>query len=1538
MRGHIVLSVCVVCLFIAQAASGQSSFNLSSGWQLQSAGSVTDPGNIISQTNYSPAAWYPATVPGTVLTSFVNDGVYPEPLYGTNNYISDIPDTLCLTSYWYRTTFAIPSSYAGQRVWLNFQGINYTAVVWLNGNNLGTNQGAFARGIFDITSVANLGGSNALAVLISPEPNPGAPHQKTIATGVGSNGGVTGTDGPTFLCSIGWDWIPTIRDRDSGIWQDVTVSASGPVVIQNPYITSQVAIPGLASADLTIQATLSNATATAQSGVLNGAIDGTNFFSQSVTVPAETAQTFTFSPTNAPALHVINPSLWWPNGYGAQNLHELNLNFSVDSVTSDTQNVSFGIRQISYNLPGSTNLALIVNGVPVVAKGGDWGMDEALKRIPPNSLDAKIHLHQLANYTIIRNWVGQSTSEEFYNLCDQYGIMLWDEFFQPNPSDGPNPTNAVLYLANVQEKILRFRNHPSIALWCGRNEGDPAPAAVATGNSNLLAALDPIRLYQPNSSERAGVASGGPYHWQTPRSWYSVDAAFKTEIGSISVPTLEAIEAMMPSNDWQIVNNDWAEHDFCSGAQDGNLYPGIITSRYGPISNLADFARKSQLMNYECFRAIYEGRFAELFNPVTGVITWMSNPAQPSFVWQLYSHDLEPNSSLFAVRKACEPIHVMLNQSNWHLMIINNSNQPLSGLTASVQVYNLDGSMRYAQTNTGTASASAATDFGLVNFPSSGLSAVHFVKLKLFDSQNNLLSDNFYWRETVQDDFQAMDSLPLVAIGVQATQQILGASNVINVTLTNSSSVVAVMTHVQLRDASTGNRVLPVFYSDNYVSLLPGESRSLTITAATADLNGDAPMLSVDGWNVTVAPSAASGNAIAVTNNPSAEANSGPANNIARINSGGSATGFVQFGPPYYSGFEADANYNTGSTASTTNFVDTSASNAAPEVVYQCERWGSFNYTLPLPPAATYTVRLHFAETKWTSVGARIFSVAINNQTVLTNFDIFAAAGTSNKAVVRDFPGIVPNSNNNIVITFIPGPADNPKVDGVEVFPAVTAQPVIVVQPASSSVAATGEAAFNVQAEGAGPLYYQWQYDGTNLADSGSIAGSLTTNLTISGVTPNAAGNYQVVVTNGFGAVTSSAAMLTVIEPFNASAYAYRMKISFPGYAGGQTLTNFPALVTLGANLPGFAYRQFASPTGGDLRFTDADGLTAIPFEIDQWNTNGTSDVWVRVPQFTNNAFVWAFWGNPAAAQPLPSMTNGNVWNTDHLLVWHLKEHGFPFADSANQYPALAGAAPIATNGIVGTGQAFGGVTNYLDGGTVSLGSGFTLSAWINIAPTATNIQTVWANKDGGYSGNGFALFINAFNTADKSVHLETGNGSAGSAAISAGNVVSYGQWHLLTATIDNVANVAHLYVDGVDTTPSGGAVNSTFAHANDMNLGRFLNNASYFDGLMDEVRIASGVQSPNWVMASWVNVASNSTYANYSAINAQPVLSIAPSANGPLLTWPQSAGPFALYTATNLNPPSFWMPVSNAPTLSNGFWQATPSATNGCQFYRLQQ
>jgi beta-galactosidase/beta-glucuronidase len=576
-----------------------------------------------------------------------------------------------------------------------------------------------------------------------------------------------------------------------------------------------------------------------------------------------------FDPKNTPELHMEHPKLWWPNGYGKQDMYALHLVFVTGGKTSDAQDVPFGVRKITYAVADSDNLTISVNGVRVFIRGGDWGLDEAMKRIPRARLEAQIRMHQLANLNMIRNWVGQSTSEDFYELCDKYGILLWDEFFQANPNDGPDPEDLEPYVANVRDKILRFRNHPSIAVWCARNEGYP-PKEIDDQLRTLMAELEPERLYQPSSTEGRGVKSSGPYRWRTPREFFVVDAPFKTEIGSVSVPTIESIRGMMPETDWETITDTWAERDFAKGASGGDKYPGIVAKRYGTIANLADFVRKSQMMNYEAFRAMYEGRNAQLFHPATGVLTWMSNPAQPSFVWQLYHYDLEPNASLFAVKKAAEPVHIQFNEVTGEVQVINNLPDAVEGAVARVAVYGLDGQVGFEHTYPVQAPADAATSVAAVEFPA-GLSAVHFVQLELRDAAGKLLSGNFYWQAQPEhpDDLADLETMPVVTLEATARRVDADGRCTVSVTLHNPTKSVALMAHLQLRRRRSGERVLPVFASDNYVSLVGGETRTIAIDADLKALRGADALVLVDGWNVGVVPAA--GKRVAVAPNVDAQ-------------------------------------------------------------------------------------------------------------------------------------------------------------------------------------------------------------------------------------------------------------------------------------------------------------------------------------------------------------------------------------------------------------------------------------------------------------------------------------------------------------------------------------------------------------------------------------------------------------------------------------------------------------------------------------------
>src|SRR5580704_16254780 len=302
------------------------------GWSMQDIAKVAEAGAVVSTGAFRPQNWYAATVPGTVLTTLVNNGVYPDPVYGEN--MRAIPESLNKTSYWYRTTFPIAAAYKGRHIWLHFGGVNYSAQIWINGKQAGEMRGAFIRGDFDISELVAPGKPTTLAVLVAPQPHPGVPHEHTVALGVGQNGGETAIDGPTFLSTIGWDWLPAIRDRDTGIWLPVTMDATGPVLVKDPFITSDLSATH-DSADLRVSATLENKSAKPVTGTLTGIIrlqnaqpqnaqaqnshDGEIAFHNSVTIAANSAEAVALDSKSTPELHISDPKLWWPNGYGPQN-------------------------------------------------------------------------------------------------------------------------------------------------------------------------------------------------------------------------------------------------------------------------------------------------------------------------------------------------------------------------------------------------------------------------------------------------------------------------------------------------------------------------------------------------------------------------------------------------------------------------------------------------------------------------------------------------------------------------------------------------------------------------------------------------------------------------------------------------------------------------------------------------------------------------------------------------------------------------------------------------------------------------------------------------------------------------------------------------------------------------------------------------------------------------------------------------------------------------------------------------------------------
>ena len=472
---------------------------------------------------------------------------------------------------------------------------------------------------------------------------------------------------------------------------------------------------------------------------------------------------------------------------------------------------------------------------------------------------------------------------------------------------------------------------------------------------------------------------------------------------------------------------------------------------------------------------------------------------------------------------------------------------------------------------------------------------------------------------------------------------------------------------------------------------------------------------------------------------------------------------------------------------------------------------------------------------------------------------------------------------------------------------------------------------YTVGVHGTAPFTYVWTRNGTTIAGATSSAYTFTTLV--------GTNLYAVTIKNAqdpAGIPSSTVTNVGVVAPtLNPGDYTYKMKITFAGYNRGETLLNFTALVEFGANLPGFAYGQLASPVGGDLRFTDASGTNQIPHEIDEWNTGGASPVWVQVPTLgSTNDYVWAYWGNPAATTPLAWSTNGTVWlplgsSTPYEVVYHLKEGALPFQDSTHQNPATNGVAPAPMPGIVGTGGYFDG-SAWLDEGSNNLGDSFTLSAWIDLDPANPTgypnaIQPLWANQHGGFGLAGFGFDVNTYQHYDGVIDVTSGiGGGTGSEAKTAAGVVSYSQWHLLTASLSQTNGSLALYVDGNPISVTSGFLQTGFANLADVNLGRFTDGSFWMHGIMDEARIRSGISSSNWVWADYMTVAQNASFQSYSAVSSSLVTLNFEVANGKLvLSWPNG---------TLLQAPA----VTGPWTTNNVASPFTNSMTGTKQFYRV--
>ena len=881
-------------------------------FQLQSTYMVSDDGKQISSPKYqSSINWYPVKVPCTVLSGLVQNGVYPNPYIGLNNML--IPDAndsfnvkynlgkysfIANTTnpwnkpYWYKTAFFVPQSDKGKLFQLVFKGINYRADVWLNGNLIADSSqlaGMFADFVLNASNAIKAGEKNILAVKIYPLDYAGMPDSAQL-TGLGkfySNGGPTGDIGKnvTELCSVGWDWIPEVHDRNMGIWQPVYLRTTGNVVIQHPQIITQLPnLPDTSVAELNINVDVKNFSNQIQTGNIKITVSPKTFagngFSvlQNITLQAGEQKQIQFNTSQFKQLIIQQPHLWWPAGYGNPDLYNIKIQFITNNAVSDENNFVFGIRTTTSKystVDGWGKREFYVNGKRIHLVGGAWVPDMLLQE---DSLrfEQELQLCKNANANLIRIWGGGVTpQDDFWDVCDKLGLLVWNDFWITGDTHGefkgsPNyPYQSSVFINNVISSIYRIRNHPALLVWTGGNEGHAREELYNAMRDNV-AALDGTRPFIPSSSGFAklsgewkgslpdgnpgGVYSGGSYGWEDATYYFKKinegkDWLFKDETGIPSQSPIETLRKIIPDTTHDATlpypfNNSWGYHDACAVYKP---YFEETVKRYGTPTDLKDFSYKMQLMNADGYRAIFEAA-AHKLNNNGGVMLWKLNPAFPSVIWQIFDWFLAPNAGYYFMQQACQPVHIQFNVDDSSIAIVNRTYHAQKNISADIKVYNVNSKLLFNQNKKiNLAESDVQQAFQLKDFLRQ-TNDILFVVLNANDENGKNISHNVYWLQA-EHNFDELNNLP----AVKPTFKIIKKEKIKTdikwtIKFLNSTNKISFFIHPKLVEGD--EEIFPCFWSNNYFTLAPHEEITVTATYPEASIKNKNTNFVIDGWNV----------------------------------------------------------------------------------------------------------------------------------------------------------------------------------------------------------------------------------------------------------------------------------------------------------------------------------------------------------------------------------------------------------------------------------------------------------------------------------------------------------------------------------------------------------------------------------------------------------------------------------------------------------------------------------------------------------------
>jgi len=815
---------------------------LSHGWKAKKASEVTVDGCHLTMTEPDLSGWINATVPGTVLTTLVNNGLMPDPYFGKNN--EEIPDIheagRDFYTYWFFTRFSTEGIDASKQVWLKFRGINYFAEVYLNGRRISDDlhEGMFLRQKYNITPYLSKGGANLLAVYVEPPANPGNPN------GGQGGDGMIGRD-VTMQFTAGWDWVQPVRDRNTGIWDQVTIEVTGEADIRDMYAKTRVPgvrLPGELQepAFVSFSAEIVNPT--------DKVVEGEAVLAYTVISEKKKVRIEPYSSVNVTFAEIkqAEPRIWWPNGMGQPALYPASVTFQgKDGTTHDREDIMFGFRETGSHFDEKTGSRVFtINGQKIFIRGGNWIASDAMLRLDPQRYEAEVKMHAEMNMNMIRVWGGSIMERpEFYDACDRYGILVWQDLWITGDCNGrwPDekkaetqerrreyPDNHSLFIESLTDQVRMLRNHPSLYLWCGGNEFPPPPELNGR-ISRTLAALDGTRYYLDESTSpdllknTIGGNGDGPYGvkeplWYFTQKWYP----FNPEIGSVGLPNMESLVRMMEEKDLVPpaggeVNDVWRYHKY--------LGYGDMIEKMGEVKDLKDFVTRAQIVGYDQYRSMAEGFTSRMWDWYTGFLVWKSQNPWPALKGQFYDWFLDQNATYYGFKHAAAPLHLQFNPSDSAVYVVNTTPKDRKGLRFEAVLADENGRELWKRSQEASVLANSVIkvwDIDLKDKPA----LIHFLKLKItYLSTGVTIDENTYWLpyENRQEAFMQLRDAKVVS------QMTKNNSGKITVDLANSGDVAAFFVRMKVIKTLTQEMLSPVFFDDNYIVIMPGEKKSITI-------------------------------------------------------------------------------------------------------------------------------------------------------------------------------------------------------------------------------------------------------------------------------------------------------------------------------------------------------------------------------------------------------------------------------------------------------------------------------------------------------------------------------------------------------------------------------------------------------------------------------------------------------------------------------------------------------------------------------------